>query len=441
MDGVRTRAPGRLGLFAVSSHAPDPAAPPAADPSRPDESAGPARDVVGTPVVGVIGAGQLARMMQPPAIALGVRLRVLAARSDEPAAQVVPDTVIGQHDDPDAVAAFARGCDVITFDHEHVPAPVLDRLLAQGTAVRPGPGALVYAQDKAAMRERLTEIGAPCPAWRRVESAADVVDFARETAAARGQEAGDGGSSDWPVVLKAVRGGYDGRGVWKIDGPDQAGQVIAEAAARGAELIAEAFVPFVRELSAQVARSPHGQAVAYPIVETVQRDGICREVYAPAPGLPDALAAEAQRVALDIAKRLDVTGMLAVELFQTRGGGLLVNELAMRPHNSGHWSIDGAVTSQFENHLRAVLDWPLGAPTAHAPVTVMANVLGLDLPEVHPAYLHCMARDPGLKIHMYGKAVKPGRKIGHVTAAGRDFAECVERARHAAAFLRGEIDE
>jgi 5-(carboxyamino)imidazole ribonucleotide synthase len=414
------------------------------DPSNPNPVPGIGRDVVGTPVVGVIGAGQLARMMQPPAIALGIRLRVLAAQADEPAAQVVPDTVVGRHDDADAVAAFARGCDVITFDHEHVPAPVLDRLLAQGTAVRPGPAALLYAQDKAAMRERLTVIGVPCPAWRRVSSVGELADFARETAGTA-----DLGAA--PVILKAVRGGYDGKGVWRIASLDEAEQVIAEATSRGVELIAEEFVPFVRELAAQVARSPHGQAVAYPVVETVQRDGICREVYAPAPGLADPMAAEAQRIALEIAKRLEVTGMLAVELFETRPGPvpeslpqrgrLLVNELAMRPHNSGHWTIDGAVTSQFENHLRAVLDWPLGAPTAHAPVTVMANVLGLDLPEVHPAYLHCMARDPGLKIHLYGKAVKPGRKIGHVTAAGRDLTECVERARHAAAFLRGEIDE
>ena len=417
--------------------APSPYSPPpssAPDPGTQNPSPEIGRDVVGTPVVGVIGAGQLARMMQPPAVALGIRLRVLAARADEPAAQVVPDTVIGQHDDAEAVAAFARGCDVITFDHEHVPTPVLERLLAQDTVVRPGPAALLYAQDKAEMRERLAAIGVPCPAWRRVASAGELADFARETTGAADLGAG-------PVILKAVRGGYDGKGVWRIESPDEAERVVAEAASRGVDLIAEEYVPFVRELSAQVARSPHGQAVAYPVVETVQRDGICREVYAPAPGLPGDVAAEAQRIALEIAKQIGVTGMLAVELFETGQGGLLVNELAMRPHNSGHWTIDGAVTSQFENHLRAVLDWPLGAPAAHAPVTVMANVLGLDLPEVHPAYLHCMARDPGLKIHLYGKAVKPGRKIGHVTAAGRDLDDCVERARHAAAFLRGEIDE
>jgi 5-(carboxyamino)imidazole ribonucleotide synthase len=242
-------------------------------------------------------------------------------------------------------------------------------------------------------------------------------------------------------VLKATRGGYDGRGVWVVEDLAAATRVIEDAASRGVKLLAEAVVPFVRELSAQVARSPHGQAVAYPVVETVQREGICREVYAPAPLVDEGYALEAQRIALTIAKELDVTGMLAVELFQTADGRLWINELAMRPHNSGHWTIDGAVTSQFENHLRAVLDLPLGSPAPHAPLAVMANVIGLDLPDLYPAYLHCLARDPGLKIHTYGKAVKPGRKIGHVTVLGRDFEDGVERARHAAAYLRGEIDE
>jgi 5-(carboxyamino)imidazole ribonucleotide synthase len=241
-------------------------------------------------------------------------------------------------------------------------------------------------------------------------------------------------------VLKATSGGYDGKGVWVVEDATQAAAVIERATARGVALLAEERVAFTQELSAQVARSPHGQAVAYPVVRTVQRDGVCREVYAPAPGLSDAHATEAQRIALRIAAELDVVGMLAVELFDTPAG-VLVNELAMRPHNSGHWSIDGAVTSQFEQHLRAVLDLPLGDPRPHAPHAVMANVLGLDLPDLYPAYLHCMARDPGLKIHMYGKDVKPGRKIGHVTVVGTDLADCQERAAHAAAFLRGEIDE
>ena len=390
---------------------------------------------VNAPVVGVIGGGQLARMMQPAAIALGVRLRVLATGPDESAAQVIPDVALGAHDDPEAVLAFARGCDVITFDHEHVPTPVLERLIELGVAVRPGPGALVHAQDKLIMRDRLSTIGVPCQQWAHLDDVGDGVEGVIAKATEFAERAG------WPFVVKTARGGYDGKGVWRIENAQQLREVAQGAVTRGVRLMAEALVPFTRELSAQVARSPHGQAVAYPVVETVQREGICREVYAPAPGLDADRSAEAQRIALTIARELDVTGMLAVELFQTADGALSVNELAMRPHNSGHWSIDGAVTSQFENHLRAVLDLPLGSPTPQAEVAVMANVLGLDLPDVYPAYLHCMARDPGLKIHMYGKAVKPGRKIGHVTVLGDDFEDCVERAAHAAAYLRGEIDE
>jgi 5-(carboxyamino)imidazole ribonucleotide synthase len=381
----------------------------------------------GAPVVGVIGAGQLARMMQPAAVALGLRLRLLSADPQDCANQVIPDVVPGRPDELEAVLGFARGCDVITFEHEHVPAAVLERLVETGVPVRPGPDALLFAQDKERMRERLGALGLPCPAWRPVTGLGEAEEFARE--------------QGWPIVLKATRGGYDGRGVWVVDDADSAVRVIEQAQQRGVRLIAEQAVPFVRELSAQVARSPHGQAVAYPVVETVQREGICREVYAPAPAVDEAHALEAQRIALSIAKELEVTGMLAVELFQTADGRLWINELAMRPHNSGHWTIDGAVTSQFENHLRAVLDLPLGSPAPHAPLAVMANVIGLDLPDLYPAYLHCMARDPGLKIHTYGKAVKPGRKVGHVTVLGDEYEDCVERARHAAAFLRGEIDE
>jgi 5-(carboxyamino)imidazole ribonucleotide synthase len=366
-------------------------------------------------------------MMQPAAIALGLRLRVLSADPQDCANQVIPDVVQGSPDDLAAVLGFARGCDVVTFEHEHVPSSVLERLVETGIPVRPGPDALLYAQDKAEMRERLSALGLPCPAWRRICALGEAAEF--------------GAENGWPIVLKATRGGYDGRGVWLVENAESAARVIEEAAGRGVALLAEAAVPFVRELSAQVARSPHGQAVAYPVVETVQREGICREVYAPAPGVAEQDALEAQRLALTIAKELEVVGMLAVELFQTADGRLSVNELAMRPHNSGHWTIDGAVTSQFENHLRAVLDLPLGSPAPHAPLAVMANVIGLDLPDLYPAYLHCLARDPGLKIHTYGKAVKPGRKVGHVTVLGDEFEDCVERARHAAAYLRGEIDE
>ncbi|MFC6556254.1 5-(carboxyamino)imidazole ribonucleotide synthase [Nonomuraea cavernae] len=368
------------------------------------------------PVVGVVGAGQLARMTQQPAIALGVELRVLAAAPDESAARVIVDTRIGDYRDLADLRAFAQGCDAITFDHEHVPTEHIRALAADGVAVRPGADALVHAQDKAVMRERLTSFGAPCPAWARVSGVEDVTRFAAE--------------HGWPVVLKAIRGGYDGRGVWVCHSAADA-EVAFES---GVPLLAEAFVPFERELAVLVTRSPHGQGVSYPVVETVQRDGICVEVLAPAPGLDPEDAAQAQRIALEIAQKLGVTGLLAVEMFQT-AGGMVVNELAMRPHNSGHWTIEGANTSQFEQHLRAVLDLPLGSPAMTAPVVVMANLLGGDDPDLFKRYEHVMAHDPGVKLHFYGKEVRPGRKIGHVTALGDDLETVRARARHAAVYL------
>jgi 5-(carboxyamino)imidazole ribonucleotide synthase len=378
---------------------------------------------VSRPVVGMIGGGQLARMTAQAAIALDIRLRVLAASPDNSAAQVAADVVLGDHDDLDTLRAFAAGCDVITFDHEHVPTEHLATLEAEGVAVRPGAAALVHAQDKVAMRERLTGIGIPCPAWALVSSVAELDEF--------GAEIG------WPVVVKTPRGGYDGRGVRTVGSGAEAEDWLA----RG-PVLAEAKVPFTRELAVQVARSPHGQAAVYPVVETVQRAGICREVIAPAP-IDDDHALSAQRAALAIAAELKTVGMLAVEMFDTPDG-VLVNELAMRPHNSGHWTIEGATTSQFEQHLRAVLDLPLGAVSMTAPSAVMANVLGSDDPERYPdlygGYLHCLAHDPGVRIHNYGKTVVPGRKVGHVTVTGADADDLLERARHAAAFLRGEID-
>jgi 5-(carboxyamino)imidazole ribonucleotide synthase len=374
----------------------------------------------------MVGGGQLARMSAAPAAALGIDFRVLATSPDESAAQVVSDVALGAHDDEHAVLAFAEGCDVVTFDHEHVPPPILEKLEARGVAVRPGPHALINAQDKSIMRRTLEGAGAPVPAWRVVESAGAAEEFAAEVG--------------YPFILKTTRGGYDGKGVWRIPDVAELERVMGVALPPGAQWLAEAAVPFVQELSAQVARSPSGQTVAYPVVRTVQADGICSEVVAPAPGLDPERAVDAQKVALDIAGALNVTGMLAVEMFDT-GDQLLVNELAMRPHNSGHWSIDGAVTSQFENHLRAVLDLPLGSPVMRAPHAVMVNILGGDVGDLYSAYRHVFARDPGLKVHLYGKDVRPGRKVGHVTAVGDDVETLLARARHAADYFSGAIDE
>ena len=378
------------------------------------------------PRIGIVGGGQLARMMAPVAINLGIQLRVLSQTTEDSAAQVIRDTVIGSHHDYDALLAFAQGCDVVTFDHEHVPTEYLVKLQQAGIAVHPKPQALEFAQDKIRMREKLAEVGIPCPQWKEVSSVDDLDTF--------GQQVG------WPFVLKTARGGYDGKGVWIVDDLSAASAIFDEIFAQDIRVLAEEKVPFIRELAAQVARSPHGQCVAYPIVQSTQTNGICHEVIAPCPDLSAERATAAQEIALHIAQAIDVTGMLAVELFDT-GTEMLVNELAMRPHNSGHWSMDGAVTSQFENHLRAVLDWPLGSPALTAPWVIMVNLLGQDLGDLHGAFRHVMARDPGIKIHLYGKDVRPGRKIGHVNAVGENIDDLKQRAWHAADYLTGAIDE
>src|SRR5215471_6479649 len=337
----------------------------------------------------MVGAGQLARMTCQAAISLGIGFRVLAETPADSAALVCADTVIGDYTALPDLVAFARDCDVLTFDHEHVPSGHLAALETvgagrSGPAVRPGRAALRYTQDKLAMRERLRALGVPCPRY------APVTDLAGVAACAA-----DWG---WPIVLKAVTGGYDGRGVWVCGTPDEAAAVLAHPVA----VFAEEHIAFDAELAALVARSPHGQAAAYPVVQTVQRGGVCHEVLAPAPGLAASRAREAQRMALELAAELGVTGLLAVELF-AGPRELLVNELAMRPHNSGHWTIEGARTSQFEQHLRAVLDLPLGDPRLAAPRVAMANVFGGASPDIFARYEHVMAADPGVKVHLYGK--------------------------------------
>ncbi|WP_420121393.1 5-(carboxyamino)imidazole ribonucleotide synthase [Nakamurella sp.] len=396
----------------------------------------------GMPRVGMVGGGQLARMTHQAAIPLGQTLRVLSVAADDSAALVTPDVMLGHHTDLEALRAFARQCDVVTFDHEHVPGEHIRTLVAEGHAVYPGADALQYAQDKALMRNRLAALGAPVPAFA-------VIDAADPDRSDRIREFGD--EHGWPCVVKTARGGYDGRGVWVIRSaadldaaPDGAP---ADLGLPGAgHLVLEAFVPMRRELAAVVARSPFGQAAAWPVVQTVQSDGICVEVIAPAPGLDDDRAAAAGRLALRIAGELGVVGVLAVELFEVDPGpaapdGLLVNELAMRPHNSGHWSMDGSVTGQFEQHLRAVLDYPLGRTDLLAPFTVMGNVLGgpadgpgagIGLDErVH----HLAARFPQVKVHLYGKAFRPGRKLGHVNVLGSDLGELRRVAGVAATWL------
>jgi 5-(carboxyamino)imidazole ribonucleotide synthase len=380
------------------------------------------------PRIAVIGGGQLARMMAQPAIALGVPLRLLAEAEGVSAAQVIPDQQVGDYRDLATLQRVTEGCSVVTFDHEHVPTEHLRALAAAGVSARPGPEALVHAQDKVVMREAMSRLGAPQPRWAVVQSAADVEAFGL------------------PCVLKVSRGGYDGKGVWVVRSTEDVAEPLSVAEQNGVRLLAEELVDFRRELSAIVARSPSGQAAAYPVVHTVQVDGVCNEVIAPAPELDPDLVGAAQELALRIAGELDVTGILAVELFEAVDADgrpqVLVNELAMRPHNTGHWTQDGAVTSQFENHLRAVLDLPLGSPEPRARWTVMVNILGGDNPAVgrlYDGYPHALARDPRLRVHLYGKDLRPGRKVGHVNVFGDDLDDCLERARHAAAWFRGDL--
>ena len=373
--------------------------------------------------VGVIGGGQLARMMIPAAIELGVDLRVLAEAEGMSAGLAASQ--VGDYTDAETVLAFAREVDVITFDHEHVPQDVLHALVDAGVTVHPGPDALKVAQDKLLMRHRLSELGLPVPDWARVESVAELDDFIAE----------HGGAA----VVKTPRGGYDGKGVRMVRGASEVAEWFATIAedGRGGALLVEELVDFRRELAQVVARRPSGEVAAWPVVETVQVGGVCSEVIAPAPRSAGRLADVAADVAISIAEGLGVTGVLAVELFETSDDRILVNELAMRPHNSGHWSMDGSTTSQFEQHLRAVLDLPLGGTGCHAPWSVMVNILGG--PEegtLADRYDEALAGHPTVKLHNYGKEPRPGRKVGHVTAIGDNLDDVVYEARAAAAVFQ-----
>lgn len=377
--------------------------------------------------VGVIGGGQLARMMVPPAVALGLEIRVLA--ETEGSSARLAATRVGDYHDAETVLEFARDVDVITFDHEHVPQSVLKALVDAGVPVHPKPSALFVAQDKLVMRERLSALGLPVPDWARLESPADLEAFL----AAHGGRA----------VVKTARGGYDGKGVRVVSSASEVddwfaavGSIGDDGSGIGDALLAEELVSFRRELAQSVARRPDGEIVAWPVVESIQRDGVCAEVIAPAPDSAGRVADMAEEIARTVASALDVTGVLAVELFETDDDRILINELAMRPHNTGHWSIDGSTTSQFEQHLRAVLDLPLGDTATHDAWSVMVNILGGPATGTMADRLPAvMADEPSAKIHDYGKDPRPGRKVGHVTATGDDLDDTVFRARAAAAHF------
>ncbi|KGM13257.1 5-(carboxyamino)imidazole ribonucleotide synthase [Cellulomonas bogoriensis] len=384
------------------------------------------------PVVAVVGGGQLARMMAPAATALGIDLRVLTETADGSAARVVRSSVVGLPRDDGSMAAVLtepRSADVLTFEHEHIPATAFARARDVGVPAHPAEHALLYAQDKIEMRRRLTGLGVPCPDWTELPGPGALEGFLRD----------HGGVA----VVKTARGGYDGKGVRVVRSVTEVTEWFAAARIGGPALLAEAKVPFVRELAVLLARRPSGELRCWPVAQTVQADGVCSVVVAPAPDLSPEVEAEALRAARTVAEGLDVTGVLAVEMFEVPGDGaggprVLVNELAMRPHNSGHWTIDGAVTSQFEQHLRAVLDLPLGSTETVGPWSVMANVLGSGLGELTDGLATVLSADPGAKVHLYGKEIRSGRKLGHVTVVGEDLHDVRDRALAAAARLRGE---
>lgn len=365
------------------------------------------------PVVGIIGAGQLARMSVSPAIELGVTLKLFASDANDSAAQIC-EHAVGNFRNLEEVLRFSQECDLITFEHELVPLSVIKGLEAEGIRVYPPSSAFLYSQDKAQMREVLSDL--PSPKWMVIENSSQV--------------------STFPVVAKAIAGGYDGRGVWKIVNRE----TLEELLLTNPKLLIEELVEFDCEIAVMVARSPHGQASAWAPTLTIQVDGICTRTVAPAPVISDEVAERASSLALTIAERVGLVGVMAVELF-LKGNELFINELAMRPHNSGHWTIEGAVTSQFEQHLRAILDLPLGDPSMRAPYAVMGNILGGQKSDMYRPYLHLMARNPELKFHQYMKEVRPSRKIGHVTAVGEDLLHLEELIEHARDYMSGEIDE
>ncbi|MFJ2618795.1 5-(carboxyamino)imidazole ribonucleotide synthase [Glutamicibacter sp. NPDC087344] len=379
------------------------------------------------PKIGVIGGGQLARMMAPEALNLGFELHVLAEGPDVSAARSVPDAPVGDYKNLETLREFAKGKDVVTFDHEHVPNEFLTTLINEGVNIQPRPAALIHAQDKLVMREAIQKLGLPNPAWAKVDSVEALIAF--------GDEIG------WPIVLKTPRGGYDGKGVRILDNADEAREA-ADWFANG-PLLAEDKVEFTRELSALVARTPSGQSKAWPVVHTIQVDGVCDEVIAPAQEISEDTARTAAQAALRIAEEFGVTGVMAAELFETPGvgAGFVINELAMRPHNTGHWTMNGSVTSQFEQHLRAVLDLPLGE-TRELGVTVMKNYLGGANQDLYSSFAAALAAAPEVKVHAYGKSVRPGRKIGHVNVvanAGQTVDELRQRADLVAALIRDGV--
>jgi 5-(carboxyamino)imidazole ribonucleotide synthase len=365
------------------------------------------------PKVGVIGAGQLARMMVAPATALGIDLILFAQESSDSGAQITHH-IVGDYTNLAQLLNFAKECDVLTFEHELVPLSVIKGLEAAGVKVYPPSSAFIYSQDKAEMRKKLSNF--PSPQYQIISESSSITKF--------------------PLIAKAISGGYDGRGVWKVETESQLQEILKECS----PLLIEELIEFDSEIAVMVARSPHGQATSWAPVQTIQEDGICILTIAPAQKISSEVAERAQQMALEIAQAVGVVGVMAVEMF-IKGEEIYINELAMRPHNSGHWTIEGSETSQFEQHLRAILDLPLGSPATIHKFAVMGNVLGGEKIDMYRPYLHLMARNPSLHFHQYKKDVRPGRKIGHVTACGDDLLHLIQEVEHARDYMSGVIDE
>ena len=361
------------------------------------------------------------------ASALGLSMVVLAEHPDDAACDVAAEVVIGSPLVESDLRALAARCEVMTFDHEQVDLSLLRTLVAEGVVVRPGVATLEVAVDKAHMRRVLVAADIAVPAHI-------VVDLEESGPQKRAVEAIGAFATDhgWPVVLKAVRGGYDGKGVWPVNELAAAAEVVDHL--RGSVLVEE-MVPLRAELAIMVARRPSGEAVAWPAVETAQVGGVCREVLVPG-RLPPELMAEAVTLGQRVAGIVEAVGVLAVELFWSTDGRLLVNEIAARPHNSGHWTIEGAVTSQFENHLRAVLDLPLGTTALQHARVASVNIFGGAAGEDPVALLPGGLAVAGAHVHLYGKEGRPGRKLGHVTVCGDDAGD-VRSLAWAAALAMG----
>lgn len=369
----------------------------------------------------MVGAGQLARMTHQAAVDLGIRLEVLTDNEHDPAVRAGAPAVIGSPDSIDDLRYFAARNDVVTFDHEGIPREVVEALEADNRVVHPGAPALRLVQDKLLARQVLGDAGFPVPAFVGLDR--DPEAQARQVAQRWG----------WPLVLKARSGGYDGKGV-EVVGPGEIGAVLDRSATT--DWMAEEHVAIASELAVVGVRDAAGQWVSYPVVETFQVDGICRELVMPA-RIPNTLAFDALAMAKGIADGINAVGVIAVEFFLTHGGALLVNEIALRPHNSGHATIEACVTSQFENHLRAVLGLPLGATELVASAAATVNVLGPADGSDPRDRLGAALEVKGARVHMYDKAAIPGRKLGHVTALGPDQESALAVARRCADLLHG----